>query len=435
VSYNGPVRQALLLGVVIAAAVCVPVALGDNVWSGTWSPTSTGSTLNFHWVSDSAGRSALQDAGGDPCDDPTDYFDGTYFNQPSGDSGSIVGCTTKKGCTLEGRYVGKQAAGSFTISWRDRNPPRFTGSYDPDDGEGNGWSGTFSKHFSGDGQNRGTLCGQGAAGGGGGGGSGGRHGGGFIGPLEFTADMYAHNVKVLPPLVGDFQLGVVRIKGSGKIDADGSASGSFHVTFDPERSRYSPTSLSVSVVDAGVTKKGSKTTILLKVKITGSNNPRGQCPVGDTGLVTLIDWPKKLSNGKDSDFISITDWTKACGHQHGTGNEDSAKALPTRGGPPDGGQWAIVKIHRLAGGGGGSGQGPQTANAALGIVVGIIKHNAQACRLTRYEASATGHPGSWKVTVKLTFADGHTDTATWNLVGDKVAPADQLAAEVSDGCP
>jgi hypothetical protein len=89
------------------------------------------------------------------------------------------------------------------------------------------------------------------------------------------------------------------------------------------------------------------TELTLNVEITASSTPDGDCPVGARGVLTLYDSAQKLSNGERSDYVTIH-WPRAArclAHEQGWTNEDGgARTRPSRGGPPDGGQWAIVSV-------------------------------------------------------------------------------------------
>jgi hypothetical protein len=152
---------------------------------------------------------------------------------------------------------------------------------------------------------------------------------------------YANDVKVAPPLVGPFQLGVSHSSGSGT-----GAQGTVTTRFTPKnQQRYggpysftaSVTSFSYHASAHGTTKK-----LVLHVTITQTNGPK--CQSGDTGTLTLTDSSKKLSNGERQDKAEFAwDHARCPGFVQGWSNADGGvKTSPHYGGPPHGGQWAIV---------------------------------------------------------------------------------------------
>ena len=154
---------------------------------------------------------------------------------------------------------------------------------------------------------------------------------------------YANDVAVTPPLVGAFQLGRSHSHGSGV-----GASGTVGTTFTPKnQARYGgPYSFTASVNGYRYSRPAHSSTdkLELDVTITSTNAPR--CAVGDTGTLTLIDSPSKLSNGERADRASYAWDNKRCpGFVQGWSNEDGgAKTSPHYGGPPHGGQWAVVRV-------------------------------------------------------------------------------------------
>ena len=155
---------------------------------------------------------------------------------------------------------------------------------------------------------------------------------------------YANNVRVLPPLVGKWQLGVGRIQGSGSI-AGGTVSMTFTDTDTPRLAQYAPSYIKARVVSATFNRSGDTTTLDARVRITASSLNGGQCPVGDEGELRLVDSPDRISNGQSADSIVLWRWTAKCGHVHGWNNADQgARTQPPTGGPPNGGNWATVSI-------------------------------------------------------------------------------------------
>jgi hypothetical protein len=154
---------------------------------------------------------------------------------------------------------------------------------------------------------------------------------------------YANDVAVAGGLVGDFQLGTSHSSGSGS-----GTSGTVGTRFTPKnQARFGgPYSFTASVTGYsyhagphGRTKK-----LVLDVVMGSNNGPK--CEAGDKGTLTLTDSSKKLHNGERADKAEFAwDGGRCPGFVQGWSNEDGgAKTSPHKGGPPDGGQWAIVKI-------------------------------------------------------------------------------------------
>jgi hypothetical protein len=163
--------------------------------------------------------------------------------------------------------------------------------------------------------------------------------------IRFSFRGYANNVKVVRPLVGDFQLGIARIHGTGTLSSssiDGTIDGSNHPLF----TRYAPNSMRAQVVGYSYHQAahGTSTTLQLTIQITQTDAPR--CAAGDRGTLTLYESGKKLSNGQRSDHIVMGNWGGRCPEfvQGWTNEDGGARTSPHFGGPPHGGQWAIVKI-------------------------------------------------------------------------------------------
>ncbi len=159
--------------------------------------------------------------------------------------------------------------------------------------------------------------------------------------VKWTVRAYANNVKVLPPLVGKWQLGMFHLRGSGIVNGDGTASGTLS---DVDDLTSPPNTLfaNVKVLAGKVSKSGGATTVTLTVQIVGADHIHGECQDGLKGTVVLIDNPAKLSNGQNADSFTET-WSGNCGHVHGGNNSDPGpRTSPPTGGPPSGGQWVIV---------------------------------------------------------------------------------------------
>jgi hypothetical protein len=163
--------------------------------------------------------------------------------------------------------------------------------------------------------------------------------------IRFSFRGYANSVKVLPPLVGPYQLGIARIHGSGTL-----GSSSFQSAIDdsnqPHDSRYPSSSMHAKVVAYRYHRAAhaASTTLELTIQITRTDAAR--CAAGDRGTLTLYESGKKLSNGQRSDHIVMGHWGARCPAfvQGWTNDDGGARTSPRYGGPPHGGQWAIVTI-------------------------------------------------------------------------------------------
>lgn len=170
------------------------------------------------------------------------------------------------------------------------------------------------------------------------------------GPIDFEFEAYANNVRVVPPLVAEFQLGVSRLSGRGTI-RDGRVTGSFR---DTDRLRLGTRSLDARIVDGTYREIGSTRLLSLRVEITASSHPSDECAPGLTGLLEIQDSPDSLpGNGQPNDFVRLGSWSGDCRtHVHGWNNTDGGpRTAPESGGPPGGGQWAVVEVE-----GGGTGR-------------------------------------------------------------------------------
>ncbi len=328
-------RRVLVLSVaLVAAAITVASASSPgpgNVWSGTWS-TNTGG-LGLRWVTNAEGSTAIVAQGGKPCAAPTDYFRGGYSGPT--DAGKVTGCT--EGPThLVARYITdyptRSRNGAFQITY---SGGRFTGTYEQDGGVSGPYTGTFTGHFAGDGHNEGGTA-QGT----------------YV--YDYSFQGYADNIRVVSPLVGVWQLGIARIHGSGRIaTANGSLvgnPGSFTVSFNPLLAKYLPGSLTAKVIGyLGHTAPAGQTMdnyLDLKVQVTQSTYAsRGQCPIGSIGHLILEGTNAVLSNGKPAGYITLGSWSASCSFVMGFFNTDGgARTNPPFGGPPNGGEWAVVSV-------------------------------------------------------------------------------------------
>lgn len=167
--------------------------------------------------------------------------------------------------------------------------------------------------------------------------------------IHFSFRGYAHNVKVVSPLVGPWQLGVAATRGSGTIGEGTNFHGTLSTENDPKFSRYPQASLRARVIGyryvAGAHDSFRKLT--LTVEVTRATNGGTNCDPGVRGKLTLYDSKAKLSNGETKDYILTQRWTasRCPSFVQGWTNEDGGeRTSPHYGGPPHGGQWAIVNI-------------------------------------------------------------------------------------------
>ncbi len=167
------------------------------------------------------------------------------------------------------------------------------------------------------------------------------------GEIKFQFSTHANNVKVLPPLVADYQLGVCRLTGSGVIK-DGKVTGTLDCVDQLRRATYS---LKAKIVDGSYSEIGLARILSLTVEITGSSHPTDEAAPGVTGTLTLRDSPALLANGKPDDSVGLGSWIGAGKtHIHGYNNENPGpRTYPPTGGLPNGGQWADVDIGGTAG--------------------------------------------------------------------------------------
>lgn len=160
---------------------------------------------------------------------------------------------------------------------------------------------------------------------------------------------HANDVKVVPPLVGPYQLGVSRFRGNITITPQGGGASTITGTItdsnQPRFPQYPANSMTAQVIGYTYHKAphGAYTKLTLTIQILDTNGAR--CATGDQGTLTLLQSAHKLSNGQRSDAIGMA-WGGRCPQfEQGWINANGgAKTSPSFGGPPNGGQWAIVKI-------------------------------------------------------------------------------------------
>jgi len=127
--------------------------------------------------------------------------------------------------------------------------------------------------------------------------------------IHFSFQGYANNVKVIAPLVGPWQLGVARIRGSGTLGS-GQLRGVIADVTDPLYSRYKPASMRAEVIGYSYVggAHGAYTKLTLTVEITSAAQGGPRCEPGTRGIVTLYDSAAKLSNGERSDYVVMGRW-------------------------------------------------------------------------------------------------------------------------------
>jgi len=158
--------------------------------------------------------------------------------------------------------------------------------------------------------------------------------------ITYSFTGYANNVRDRPR----YQLGKTSFRGSG-VFAD--ALRGTHTTI--QRPTYYPESRIDTVVLGyryAAAAHGGKKTLTLTVQVVTSTSEK-DCQTGTRGTILLVDDNKKRSNGQNRDSITTTFPSSSCPtYIQGTSNADNPQTQPTKGGPPNGGQWAKVTIRR-----------------------------------------------------------------------------------------
>jgi hypothetical protein len=154
-------------GVLAAVGLGTGASHGQQRWSGQWDfvHDSGGVTggFAFRHETDENGATLLQQIGGTPCPEPTDYFAGGYTvpdgTPPAGtpapgefvDTGKIRACVVDGNpLHIKGRYESNGSAGpSGNIDLTlDASGASWTGTFTTDGQTGVfGWHGTFDRHF------------------------------------------------------------------------------------------------------------------------------------------------------------------------------------------------------------------------------------------------------------------------------------------------
>lgn len=165
------IRGIVLVGALGAAGMLAAVGLGSGAshgqqrWSGQWDfvhDSGVTGGFAFRHETDENGATLLQQIGGTPCPEPTDYFAGGYTvpdgTPPSGpppgefvDTGKIRACVVDGNpLHVRGRYESNHSGGDrgdidLTL---DASGTSWTGTFTIDGAPGTfGWRGTFDKHF------------------------------------------------------------------------------------------------------------------------------------------------------------------------------------------------------------------------------------------------------------------------------------------------
>jgi len=237
------------------------------------------------------------------------------------------------------------------------------------------------------------------------------------GPITFRFSSFANNVKALPPLVAEFQLGACRLDGNGVIK-DGKITGSLNCV---DQLRKGTRSLTARFLGGSFSEVGSARRLSLVVEITASSHPSDEAAPGLTGTLELQDSPVRLKNGKVDDTVGLGGWSGAVRtHIHGYNNEDPGeRTRPPTGGPPNGGQWADVTIEVKPGNPSGtwkSDWGPVTLRVHNGHVTGSWQ---QAPGKVGKIVSGSFDPRTGKLTFRYSQSwNRQSGTATFQLSTD-----------------
>jgi len=146
---------------------------------------------------------------------------------------------------------------------------------------------------------------------------------------------YANDTRVAPPLVGRWQLGVVRIHGMASVS--GKTSGSFTITFNASHGQGA--TLTGTIIGGVV--DGTKVTMRFRVV-----QAHPKCTAGTIATLTAVSSSTKLSNGQSADSVILSGWPNlpdCATFVMGWTNQDEQATTPTRGGP-GGGEWASVTV-------------------------------------------------------------------------------------------
>lgn len=308
-----------------------------GLWSATFPPaTKASGDISFRRLTGSADASARRafDARLRDCvrAEGSVLYRGSY---DYGGSGTVQACEDPaQAGRLVGYYVNgggwrKAGHGTFTLNRADAHgQERFTGFYS----RATRSQRTGSQTLAWRGLRRATFS-----------------------KVSFRFRGYANSVRVVPPLIGEWQLGRVTYEGSGTLDlVTDRATGSLVDRDDGRRGIHRITERMVRVFS--VQRRTEYVRMSIRVQVTRSNHLRS-CPLRTYGTLTIYDHQGLLPNGQDRDSIAIAhprsggptkapDGGRACRtHIHGFNNTDGGeRTSPSQGGPPNGGQWAIVTI-------------------------------------------------------------------------------------------
>jgi hypothetical protein len=163
------------------------------------------------------------------------------------------------------------------------------------------------------------------------------------GAVRFAYVGYSNDA--VPVTLRRFQLGVVRVQGSGGLRTDRIATGgsAHRASIDQRRFGYGFSRIRAVILAGALVRNTARTRILrLQAQVVSSNNSRA-CRVGTRGTITLVDSAVRLANGQTADRWEAI-WAAGCpGGTQGTHNRGSPNAVPPTGGR-GGGQFADVRI-------------------------------------------------------------------------------------------
>jgi hypothetical protein len=123
-----------------------------HIWAGQWKDSFGGFGLRLMNSADL--KIAQTEANASKlikrmsCAAGAEYYRGGYND--TNDTGKLIGCTTSP-TTLVGRYVSDKDGHAGSFSFTMTGTGAWTGTYQDDGGTPGHWTGTFLKHFAGDG--------------------------------------------------------------------------------------------------------------------------------------------------------------------------------------------------------------------------------------------------------------------------------------------
>ena len=144
--------------------------------------------------------------------------------------------------------------------------------------------------------------------------------------------------------MGPWQLGFSHFNGSGTLGS--TFTSTMYNTFAPHSSRYAPAHMHAIVVGYSYYRAphGRYRTLNMTIEVTETNAK--VCARGDRGTLKLLQTTQRLKNGAFGDAVGLSWAGGRCPtfYQGWINADGGAKTSPHFGGPPNGGQWAIVKI-------------------------------------------------------------------------------------------